>query len=275
MNGVLTGYKISYYVKGNQVMKHQLFEPSDTQGTIYNLVPGKTYVFQIQAHTKVGPGHKALWEETMPIWSAPPPADNVFPTEVGHTSTTIRVRFRKNYFSNMYGSVNLFAVIVAEDDSISTNLLDMPSWHDVQEFSVWPPYQASEPFYPFNQSNVEDFTVGTDDCSSRRNFKYCNGPLKPGSTFKIKIRAFTTNEKFTDTVYSYSISTDPDNTAIYLGVFLPLLFLLLMAGIVLYLKQRRLGPFSLTKKTSNTHHSAKRTVCRLLRANSSQPVPSN
>ena len=257
MNGILTGFKISYYIKGNPVMKHQLFEPTDTQGTIYNLIPGKTYVFQIQAHTKVGPGHKATCEETMPIWSAPTPADNVFPTEVSHTSNAIRIRFRKNYFSNMYGPVNAFAVIVAEDDSISTNTVDLPSWHDVQEYSVWPPYQASEPFYPFNSSIIEDFTIGAEDCSSNKHYKYCNGPLKPGTTYKIKVRAFTTADKFTDTVYSYTISTDPDNTAIYLGISLPLVFLLLLAAIVIFLKQRRLGPFSLTKKASNIHHSGK------------------
>ena len=193
----------------------------------------------------------------MPIWQPPSPADNVFPTEVAHTSTTIRIRFRKNYFSNMYGPVNAFGVIVAEDDSIATNILDLPSWHDVQEFSVWPPYQASEPFYPFNSSIIEDFTVGAEECSSNKGFKYCNGPLKPGTTYKIKIRAFTTADRFTDTVYSYTITTDPDNTAIYLGIFLPLVLLVLLAVIVIYLKHRRLGPFSATKKASNTHHSGK------------------
>ncbi|XP_054160491.1 tyrosine-protein phosphatase 10D-like isoform X2 [Oppia nitens] len=257
MNGILTGFKISYYIKGNPVMKHQLFEPIDTQGTIYNLIPGKPYVFQIQAHTKVGPGQKAIWEEIMPIWSAPPPADNVFPTEVAHTSTTIRIRFRKNYFSNMYGPVTAFAVIVAEDDKINTNHLELLSWFDVQDYSVWPPYQTSEAFYPFNTTITEDFTVGADDCTTKSSRKYCNGPLKPGTTFKIKIRAFTTTEKFTDTVYSYTISTDPNNTALYLGICLPLLLLLLLIAIVIYLKQRRLGPFSATKKMNNIHNNGK------------------
>lgn len=260
MNGILTGFKIVYYIKGNQVTKHQLFEPYESQGTIYNLIPGKTYVFQIQAHTKVGPGHKAVWEETMPIWSAPLPPDNVFPTEVGHTSTTIRIRFRKNYFSNMYGSIYAYAVIVAEDDAVNSNVLDLPSWFEVQDYSVWPPYQATEPFYPFNTSNIEDFVIGSEICEAKTHTvklsgpKFCNGPLKAGSTYKIKIRAFTTLEKFTDTVYSYAMTTDPDHTAIYLSILTPFAFIIMLTVILICLRHRRMGPFRGNKLSNVSHH---------------------
>lgn len=256
MNGILTGYKIVYWIKSTiaTITKHQLFEPYETQGTIYNLLPGKTYVFQIQAHTKVGPGHKAVWEETMPVWSAPPPADTVFPTEVGHTTRTIRIRFRKNYFSNMYGSIQSYAIIVAEDDTVNSNVLDLPSWFDIQDYGVWPPYQTTDPFYPFNNSQIEDFVIGAEQCDIKQHLrhstsirggspKYCNGPLKPGSTYKIKIRAFTTGEKFTDTVYSYAMSTDPDHTALYLSILAPFIFLILLILLVVYLRRNRLGPF--------------------------------
>ncbi|RWS14201.1 tyrosine-protein phosphatase 10D-like protein, partial [Dinothrombium tinctorium] len=254
-NGILTGFKISYYIKGNQVLKYQLFEPHDTQGTIYNLIPGKTYVFHIQAHTKVGPGHKAVWEEQMPIWPPPSPAENVFATEVSHTSTTIKIRFRKNYFSNVYGPVIAYSVIVSEDYSQDTNTLDLPSWYEVRKKSLWPPYQATEPYYPFNGTVVEDFTIGNEECAANYNVrKYCNGPLKPGATFKVKIRAFTTPEKFTDTVYSYSITTDPDNTALLLGIFLPLSFLLMLAMVVFLLRYKRVSPFRRIKKAPKTLH---------------------
>ncbi|XP_053210085.1 LOW QUALITY PROTEIN: tyrosine-protein phosphatase 10D-like [Panonychus citri] len=173
-NGVITGFNISYYPKGNPVLKHQSFGPTENQGTIYQLIPGKIYVFQIQAHTKIGPGSKATWEETMPIW-----------------------------------------------------------------------YQVIEPFYPFNGSLVEDFTIGSEDCLNANAIKkYCNGPLKSGSVYKVKIRAFTAPDKFNDTLYSYPIATDPDNTALYVGIFLPLCLLILLGFIVLVLKRKRLGPFS-------------------------------
>jgi len=248
-NGILTGFKVSYYPKGNQVLKHQLFGPHENQGTIYNLIPGKVYVFQIQAHTKVGPGHKAIWEEQMPIWSPPIPADSVIPTEVSHTSNTIRIRFRKNFFSNMYGPIIAYTIIVTEDHTLESSSLDMPSWHDVHTKSVWPPYQVFEPYYPFNSSVVEDITIGRENCEVKlKAKKYCNGPLKPGTMYKIKIRAFTTPEKFTDTAFSYSIATDPDSTALFIGIFLPLFLLILLGLIVTILKHKRLGPFDKSKK---------------------------
>ena len=257
MNGIITGYNISYYIKGNSVIKRQIFQPNENQGTVYNLIPGKTYVFQIQAHTKIGSGNKVFWEESMPVWPPPAPPESIYPTEVGHTSTTIRIRFKKSFFSNMYGPIISYTIITAEDDSVNTNTLDLPSWSDVQQFSYWPPYQTVEPYYPFNgTTTIEDFTIGNEDCNGNIKYKYCNGPLKPGSSYKVKIRAFTSSEKYTDTVYSYSITTDPDNTAIYIGIFLPLSILLLLVFIILFLKHNRLGPFS-SKKISNIHMGGK------------------
>lgn len=251
-NGILTGYKISYYYKGSNMLKNQYFTPQQNNGTIVDLVPGRSYVFQIQAHTKIGGGSKALWEETMPIWAPPQPDDSVTPIEVGHSSTTIKTRFRKNYFSNIYGPVIAYTIIIAEDSSKPSNQLELPSWFDVQSNLVWPPYQAVDPFYPFNSSLVEDFVIGSGDCfDARSNEKYyCNGPLKPGTSYKIKIRAFTAHDKFTDTVYSQPITTDADNTAIFVGIFLPLTLLTLLAVTMIFMKQRQLGPFTKTHKSN-------------------------
>lgn len=66
--------------------------------------------------------------------------------------------------------------------------------------------QVLEPYYPFTNSSVEDFTIGTENCEGKVT-GYCNGPLKGGTTYRVKIRAFTTPEKFTDTHYSFSIQT--------------------------------------------------------------------
>lgn len=252
-NGILTGYKISYYYKGSSLLKNQYFFPQQSNGTITELVPGRNYVFQIQAHTKVGGGSKALWEETMPIWAPPQPDESVVATEISHTSTTIRTRFRKNFFSNIYGPVVAYTVIVAEDSSKPTNQLELHSWFDVQSNIVWPPYQTIDPFYPFNNSIVEDFVIGSADCFDARppnEIHYCNGPLKPGTSYKVKIRAFTAHDKFTDTVYSQAITTDADNTAIFVGIFLPLTLLTLLAVTMIFMKQRQLGPFTKAHKSN-------------------------
>ena len=65
----------------------------------------------------------------MPIWAPPVPNRDVFPTELGHTATTISVRFRRNYFSDGNGQVVAYAVIVAEDYTKPTeNKLTLPSF---------------------------------------------------------------------------------------------------------------------------------------------------
>jgi len=154
---------------------------------------------------------------------------------------TITIRFRKNYFSDENGKVRGYSIIVAEDYTQHTeDRYLLPSWGDVQKFSTWPPYQVKEATNPFNNSSVEDFTVGTEDCEHVHIHKqYCNGKLKPGTIYRFKIRAYTytgyTNPKFSETAWSQPISTDPDNTAILVGITVPivLLVLILLAFVLL------------------------------------------
>ncbi|KAG8190018.1 hypothetical protein JTE90_000114 [Oedothorax gibbosus] len=104
--------------------------------------------------------------------------------------------------------------------------------------------------YPFNGTSSAEFIIGTEDCSNLEG--YCNGPLKPGSSYKVKIRAYTAPEKFTDTVYSYTFQTDTDNTALLAGITVPLVLIFLLIIIVIAVKRRRRhGPF--TKKATDCH----------------------
>lgn len=100
----------------------------------------------------------------------------------------------------------MYTIIVSEDDSKNASGLEMPSWRDVQSYSIWPPYQVIEPYYPFKNSSIEDFTIGVENCENRLT-GYCNGPLKSGTTYRVKVRAFTAADKFTDTAYSFPIQT--------------------------------------------------------------------
>ncbi|GFQ75367.1 tyrosine-protein phosphatase 10D [Trichonephila clavata] len=207
--------------------------------------------WEIQAHTKVGPGGKAALEQTLPLGAPPPPASNVFPINVGKSSTTAKVQFRKNFFSHSHGPVTGYAVIVAEDDSLDSKQQKLPSWNDVQKYSRWPPYQVSQPFYPFNGTSSIEFTIGTQDCTNVKG--YCNGPLKPGTSYKVKVRAFTAPQKFTDTVYSSTFQTETDNTAMLAGITISLVLILLLITIVLVVRRKkRNSPF--TKKVADGHN---------------------
>ena len=67
-------------------------------------------------------------------------------------------------------------------------------------------FQVTEPYYPFNNKSLEDFVIGTEKkCQIKLGF--CNGKLKPGTTFRVKIRAYTSNDMFKDTYYSLPITT--------------------------------------------------------------------
>jgi len=121
----------------------QDFRPNEFRGVIKSLIPGKTYIFRIQAETKIGFGPEAIWKQKMPILAPPKPSTQVVPTEVCRSSTTIQIRFRKNYFSEQNGAVTSYSIIVAEDDSKNASGLEMPSWRDVQAYSIWPPYQVN------------------------------------------------------------------------------------------------------------------------------------
>ena len=129
----------------------------------------------------------------------------------------IRVRFRKNYFLSSNGPIVGYALIVAEDFEKDASGLELPSWQDVQEYKSWPPYQVTEPYYPFNSTTVEEFAIGTENCVSKKG--YCNGPLKPGTSYKVKVRAYTSPDKFTDTVYSSPIQTGKDGDLFHCNRF--------------------------------------------------------
>nr|XP_045582718.1 tyrosine-protein phosphatase 10D-like isoform X1 [Procambarus clarkii] len=245
-NGIILGFTIKYGIKGSPSTNVRQFSPDELEGTITNLFPGQTYLFEIEARTVIGSGRVKSLEETMPIWAPPDPSHQVFPTEVSRTSSTIRIRYRKNYFSNENGQVTEYSIIVAEDDSKISRGLEMPVWQDVQSYSVWPPYQVTEPYYPFNTSSVEDFDIGTEkDCMMR--IGYCNGELKPGTTYRVKIRAYTARDKFADTYFSHPITTEFESRNVGLSVAVPVLVLVLVVVVVIIMRRRRVCLFP--KKT--------------------------
>jgi len=52
-----------------------------------------------------------------------------------------------------------YTLIVAEDDSKNSTGLEMPSWADVQAYTIWPPYQVIS-----NDSSIKQFFVFTTLC---------------------------------------------------------------------------------------------------------------
>ncbi|XP_068211169.1 tyrosine-protein phosphatase 10D-like isoform X2 [Palaemon carinicauda] len=248
-NGVLTGFNIKYGPKGTppEHMDKKFFRPEEHRGTISELVPGNTYSFQIEAVTKIGSGRVKYFEQTMPIGAPPTPDSLAFPSEIARTSTTIKIRFRQNYFSDENGKVKNYSVIAAEDikqtsrlDTLSSRL-DMITWKDVKDLPIWPPYQVNEPFNPFKGIDVYDFVIGDEkDCEFRSS--YCNGELKPGTSYRVKIRAYTAEDKFIDTQFSHSIETDYESGNVGLAVGIPVVILVMVVLVVMLMRRRSCRP---------------------------------
>jgi len=231
-NGIIIGYTIQWGPKAEYgrpfiVEDTRDFDATDSQGTITGLVPGKIYTFQIQARTKVGYGQWMRKEQKMPILAPPEPDRNTYPIEVSRSMHTISIMFSKNFFSDKNGKVQGYTIIVGEDYTKETRSDHfLPDWREVQQYSIWPPYQVKDLYNPFTNRSREDFTIGTEECKHIR--RKCNGKLKPGTVYKIKIRAYSATDKFSETPWSQPISTDPDNTAILVGITVPIILLILI-----------------------------------------------
>lgn len=104
-NGILRQFSITYGLEGSSHTQVREFKPTELQGTITNLLPGRAYAFRIQAKTTIGFGPETIWKQKMPILAPPKPGTQVVPTEVYRSSSSIQIRFRKNYFSDANGQV--------------------------------------------------------------------------------------------------------------------------------------------------------------------------
>ena len=81
-----------------------------------------------------------------------------------------------------------YSIIVGEDYTKNTEGEQfLPGWWEVQKYSTWPPYQLTDPYDPFNNNSVEveDFTIGLEDCKIA--YEKCNGKLKPGTIYRFKV----------------------------------------------------------------------------------------
>jgi len=122
--------------------------------------------------------------------------------------------------------------------------------------------------------------VGSEECSNSRG--KCNGKLKPGTIHRFKvrrpydlsnadcllfqIRAYTDADKFSETAWSQPISTDPDNTAILVGITVPIVLLVLVLLAFVLIRKAHCPPCGRSGKHHRDHPadlvSIKQTLLR-------------
>ncbi|KAI8440643.1 hypothetical protein MSG28_001853, partial [Choristoneura fumiferana] len=215
-NGVLDAFVVDYAPQGQPDQNRTItFPPDARSGVVSGLTPGGTYSFRLWARTGAGAGPAARWTQQLGIAAPPRPPPHATPAAVRATPTTVAVRFRQDYFSQANGNVTAYALVVAQEPR-NDSLDRLPGWRDVQGLPVWPPYQVTEPYFPFHNGAVEEFVIGSERCEGNGR-AYCNGPLRPGAAYYVKLRAYTARDKFTDTAYAL-VYTEVDNTAWIIGV---------------------------------------------------------
>ncbi|CAH1251055.1 PTPRQ [Branchiostoma lanceolatum] len=232
-----------------------------TSWTVSGLKAYSSYYFVIVAMTEAG---NMSSDRSAPITTPPgaPVVDQAIKPQEGSdsTTTTLTITFTSGMFSQENGPVDTYTVIVAED----TGSLDGPStghendttvltWSEAKDRDPVPPYQATDKRpYPFSSasrskrqaSQSDEFVIGEEDCESQRK-RFCNGPLKPGKTYRAKLRAFTENGLYADSSYSEQLKTaaesPPQDLTLIIGAAAGgAAFLLLVIVItVVCLKQRR------------------------------------
>uniref|UniRef100_A0A7E4VXE1 protein-tyrosine-phosphatase n=1 Tax=Panagrellus redivivus TaxID=6233 RepID=A0A7E4VXE1_PANRE len=245
-----------------------------------NLVGGQEYQISVQAVTEAGTGDLPAASDTikieMPIMAPPRPSSRIeiLPNTV--RSTDLTVRYNTVMFSTKHGLLTKVAVIAAQvSPDGKTNehwLFESPNktltWGQVQRFDIWPPYvaveTAVEPLKRFSPRAISE-VIGLDStCGDQPNSAVCNGPLKPGSGYRFKLRLYTAPNLWTDTLYSDVVVTEPAQVgATFRSVFVVLIFLVLggaFAFAVFFLFQRHQGkkgsklPFAASSSSTSTSH---------------------
>lgn len=211
-NGALERFVLRYWPQEDEARARTLEFPAEARaGTVAGLEPGGTYEFTLAAETGAGRGAAARWHQHMAIAAPPRPSPAALPTVSRASPTTVAVRFRSDYFSQANGNVTAYALVVGEEPRVGggggAGEARLPTWREVQRLPRWPPYQVSAPYLPFRAGGPqeEEFTIGAERCEGAAAGsppQYCNGPLKAGTKYYVKLRAFTAPDKFTDTNYT-------------------------------------------------------------------------
>ncbi|XP_046378634.2 receptor-type tyrosine-protein phosphatase beta-like isoform X4 [Haliotis rufescens] len=267
-NGEVQHYVISYsgYDQSINGPKHNGSKEADSSSRrleLTGLRAGFFYTVSVRAFTVAlgTPGQTTVQLGTAaPALKADFTQDTAKPrqasTEPGNVGETfVKVTF-PNSFSDANGRIIQYTVIVSTDESINElTSPQLPSWKEAQQKASIKAYQTigncSDFFQVESTCGVAGrrkraaetvtykvFTVGSQ--TSCGNTDYCNGPLKPETTYYFKLRAYTIGG-YKDTAYSQRITTaaTPSNAGgIIGGVIAAILIIAIIAAVLIFLRRR-------------------------------------
>ncbi|XP_022183704.1 phosphatidylinositol phosphatase PTPRQ isoform X1 [Myzus persicae] len=167
--------------------------------------------------------------------------------------TQVRLSIPGDLFTSSSGNIQYYSIIVYQDGGFPDkpehgNRLNNP--RQQMDNDVWPPvmrtwaeaapypfilaYQTTpDRWMPFKDQNDGVFDIGADDtCSIHDQKSYCNGPLRPVTNYRLKLRAFTA-DGFQDS-WTVPFTTRGKPTAVYYLVLYSVLFAVLITATGMY-----------------------------------------
>ncbi|KAL3881999.1 hypothetical protein ACJMK2_028380 [Sinanodonta woodiana] len=294
-NGVLTAYLISYngskeggindFGTRNVTFPEQL-------AVFNNLRAGYTYTFNVRAKTLLIGDDKFItitlrtysppYKDGMTATKAMPKVSD--PTITPIETTSFFVNFT-NAFSDKYGEILAYTVIVTEDLAYKSDVMlgwkDAQSDHTVKTFQV---ISNCTDFFIERSTCNGNFRVKIRSTSSVVNYKifaigsetdcegkvFCNGPLKPDTVYYVKLRAYTAS-MYSDTLYSDPIRTAKiavDFTdgakigAIVGGIIAAMVVVLIVIIAVIFLRRRLRQKSNMYRQKPGLHNMTPRSSLR-------------
>ncbi|XP_064418041.1 receptor-type tyrosine-protein phosphatase beta [Latimeria chalumnae] len=249
----------SYNLDTSELVFSQRIGKETVPYNIENLVPHKSYVVSV----KVISGKKMsdpVEDRVITMIDRPPPSSfRVNEKAVRMTKSTINFKFNCSWFSDVNGAIKYFTVIVLESDGVEYAKPEqqhpLHSYADYKRNDSVRLYQtnyfaskcAENP-----ESNVQifDINIGTGmeslggKCDPNQR-KFCDGPLKSRTAYRISIRAFTqlfdedregSNPLFTDTYFSLPITTESETLfGVIEGVSAGLFLIVMVVAVATFL----------------------------------------
>ncbi|KRX84979.1 Tyrosine-protein phosphatase 10D [Trichinella sp. T6] len=265
-NGKIIAYLIT--ITPSNTAKVPLFEtpwnltvPADGRTLLVNnLTGGGQYKFDVRAINGIGIGPSFDASSNSqnviitPVLNPPVPSGTPSIVASSIRPSDFMVKFNLSMFSTLHGLLEKYAIMVAEGDE-PVDLNTTLSWHDVQNNEVWPVYVALvKSLPPVKRFSATPLTevLGVDvHCLTLSptlflaNFgnRFCNGPLRSGRKYRVKLRVYTSPDHYTDSGYSAFVYTAYE-TSVSVGVILTvvLVFTVLISALMamaVFVRRRR------------------------------------
>ncbi|EFO16117.2 hypothetical protein LOAG_12391 [Loa loa] len=194
------------------------------EAVVDNLLGGLRYRMDVRAVTEAGAGDFSAASDAvhveMPILPPPRPSSGIEIVYNTIHSTDLGIRYSTSMFNAKHGYLKKSALIVAEvnnnNENIINSIIDNQNktltWSQVQRFDLWPAYVAIEtmiePLRKFFPPHFVSEVIGVDStCSNIEVDTICNGPLKPATSYRFKLRLYTAPDMWTDSEYSEIATT--------------------------------------------------------------------